>query len=64
MHEEPALPGLAGRGAQEERLAVHRDHGADGPLSFLKVLAVLQPFGRCSGGFSGVPTPADTVGLP
>lgn len=47
-----------------QRLAVHREDGADGPLRFLKILAVLQPFGGCSGGFSGAPTPADTAGPP
>lgn len=43
---------------------MQREDGADGPLRFLKILAVLQPFGGCSGGFSGAPTPADTVGPP
>lgn len=48
------------RGWQGEALRgqpVRREDGADGPLSSLKLLAVLQPSGRCSGGFCGAPQP-------
>lgn len=63
--QEPALP-EAGRerSCGGQLVPAHREDGADGPLSSLKLLAVLQPFGSCFGGFSGAPSPADTVGPP
>lgn len=56
--------GWQGEELRGQLVPAHREDGADGPLSSLKLLAVLQPFGSCFGGFSGAPSPADTVGPP